>query len=167
VGLANNFGTVWNVIHDESHHSSQAAPRRLHSRLFWLLRLSGRAAEQLTQERLAGAGLRRGFYGVLASLVEFGPSAQADIGRRLGVDRSDMVAILNDLETEGYVRREPDPTDRRRNSVVITRAGRGALTRFDRAIIEAEKTTLAALTPAERETLIGLLQRVVGTTQHG
>jgi len=148
------------VLHDESCHPAQAAPRRLHSRLFWLLRLTGRAAEQVTQEQLAGAGMRRGFYGVLASLAEFGPSAQADMGRRLGVDRSDMVAILNDLEGEGYVRREPDPTDRRRNSVVITRAGRGALTRFDRAIIDAEKSTLAALTPAEQQTLIGLLQRV-------
>jgi hypothetical protein len=40
-------------------------------------------------------GLRR-HYAVLAGLDEFGPISQAALSRRLGVDRSDLVAALND-----------------------------------------------------------------------
>src|SRR5688500_5219292 len=117
------------MIGDESCDSGSQAPLRLRGTLFWLLGRASRSAQQLTRDRLAAAGLRRGHYGVLATLAEFGAAAQAEIGRRLGVDRSDMVAILNDLEGEGYVSREPDPTDRRRNSVTVTAAGLAALAR--------------------------------------
>jgi DNA-binding MarR family transcriptional regulator len=115
----------------------------------------------MIQERLAAHGVRRWHYAVLATLAEFGPSAQAQIGRRLGVDRSDMVALLNDLEREGYVSRAPDPADRRRNSVDLTEAGRDILARFDRLVIAADDALLQSLTPAEREQLFDLLGRIV------
>jgi DNA-binding MarR family transcriptional regulator len=149
------------VTHYDACKHHDGAPARLRGTAFWLLGRASLDAQRLTQERLAAAGMRRGFYGVLAVLAEFGPSAQADIGRRLGVDRSDMVAILNDLESERYVTRAPDPADRRRNSVVLTRAGRAALGRFDRAIGEAEKAVLSSLSVTERASLVGLLQRIV------
>lgn len=144
--------------HDCGH--SDGAPRRLYDKAFWLLGRAALGAQRFTADRLAEVGMRRGFYGVLASLAESGPSSQAEIGRRLGVDRSDMVAILNDLEGEGYVTREPDPADRRRNSVVITRSGRSALARFDRAIAQAEKAFLSTLDDQERKEFISLLQRI-------
>ena len=106
--------------------------------------------------------MRRGFYGVLATLEEFGPGAQAEIGRRLGIDPSDMVAILNDLEHAGYVSRARDPEDRRRNSVSITDAGARALVWFDTAIAAAQDEMLSGLAPAERDQFIALLERVAG-----
>jgi DNA-binding MarR family transcriptional regulator len=148
------------VIHDENCRHPDGAPRRLYNKAFWLLGRAALDAQRFTADRLAQVGMRRGFYGVLATLAEAGPSSQADIGRRLGVDRSDMVAILNDLEGEGYVTREPDPTDRRRNSVAITKSGRTVLARFDRAIGDAEKTFLSTLDAQERKTFVGLLQRI-------
>lgn len=148
------------VIHDHQCGDGESrAPARLRGRAFWLLGRAALGAQRLTQERLAQAGMRRGYYGVLATLAEFGPAAQAEIGRRLGIDRSDMVAILNDLEGEGYVSRERDPGDRRRNSVVLTDDGRAALDRFDRAIDEAENAFLATFSPAERKMLAVLLER--------
>lgn len=105
--------------------------------------------------------MRRGFYGVLATLEEFGPGAQAEIGRRLGIDPSDMVAILNDLERSGYVSRERDPDDRRRNSVTMTPAGRAALDHFDEAIAAAQDAVLASFSPADRDQLLTLLARLV------
>lgn len=104
--------------------------------------------------------MRRGFYGVLATLEEFGPGAQAEIGRRLGIDPSDMVAILNDLERAGYVSRERDPGDRRRNSVTMTAEGAQALVRFDGAIADAQDGMLSSLSPAERDQLLTLLERL-------
>jgi DNA-binding MarR family transcriptional regulator len=140
------------------------APQRLRGTAFWLLGRAARAAQQLTQERLAQAGMRRGYYGVLAALDEFGPAAQADLGRRLGVDPSDMVAILNELEKAGHVSRVRDAGDRRRNSVTLTEPGREALGRFDQAIAEAQDAVLASFSPDDRERLIGLLEQLVATT---
>jgi DNA-binding MarR family transcriptional regulator len=137
------------------------APSRLQGRVFWLLARAARNAQQMTQASLFAAGLRRGFYGVLATLDEFGPGSQADIGRRLGLDPSDMVDIINDLERQGYVARQPDPADRRRNKVTLTGAGTKALRRFDGAITEAEDALLAVLPPAERAQLARALTRLV------
>jgi MarR family transcriptional regulator, lower aerobic nicotinate degradation pathway regulator len=149
------------VISDAScEHDQSRAPRRLQGTAFWLLGRAARQAERLTQRRLFEVGMRRGFYGVLATLEEFGPGAQAEIGRRLGIDPSDMVAIINDLEREGYVSRERDPEDRRRNSVTITDAGAGALVWFDTAIAAAQDEMLSGLDPGERDQLIGLLERI-------
>lgn len=164
IGWANGRGYTGGVISDGScGQHDERAPQRLRGTAFWLLGRAARAAQQLTSERLAQAGMRRGFYGVLATLAEFGPAAQADIGRRLGIDPSDMVAILNDLEQAGYVSRDRDPGDRRRNSVTLTQAGLDALGRFDEAIAAAQETVLAPFSPAEREQLIGLLEQLVAT----
>jgi DNA-binding MarR family transcriptional regulator len=148
------------VIGDESCDDEHRAPGRLEGRVFWLLGRAARNAQQLTQARLFEVGLRRGFYGVLATLEEFGPGAQAEIGRRLGLDPSDMVDILNDLERQGYVRREPDPADRRRNKVILTESGVQALRRFDEAIADAEGMLLADFSEADRRALVAALTRL-------
>jgi len=117
-------------------------------------------AQKRTADRLFGVGLQRGFYGVLATLVEFGPAAQAEIGRRLRIDPSDMVAIVNELVAAELVTRERDPQDRRRNLVTPTAAGRAALDRFDAAIATEEDALLETFTPAERAQLLDFLHRL-------
>lgn len=128
----------------------------------WLLGRAALRGHQLTYQVLDGVGLRKSHYAVLAALAEFGPAAQADIGRRLSVDRSDMVAVLNDLERAGYVSRVPDPADRRRNRVSLTAGGQSALGHCDRLVTQADAALLEPLSPAEREQLIGLLERIAG-----
>ena len=128
----------------------------------WLLGRAALRGHQLTYQLLDGAGLRKSHYAVLATLAEFGPAAQADICRRLGVDRSDMVAVLNDLERAGYVSRLLDPSDRRRNRVSLTPDGQSALGRCDRLVSQADAALLEPLSPAEREQLASLLERIAG-----
>jgi DNA-binding MarR family transcriptional regulator len=144
---------------DEHGHESRV-PLRLRGRVFWLLGQATRAAQRVTWDQLSGSGAGRGHYGVLASIDEFGPASQAEIGRRVGLDPSDMVAILNELEELGYVHRSQDPDDRRRNRVTLTPAGHDALARFDRAIGAAEGELLAPFSPAERAMLAALLERL-------
>jgi DNA-binding MarR family transcriptional regulator len=93
-------------------------------------------------------------------LAEQGPASQADLGRRLWIDRSDLHTILNELEDTGQVARERDQTDRRRNVVVLTRAGRAALTRLDKRVDAAQDALLAPLSASERRELRRLLERV-------
>lgn len=142
------------------HQPEGLAPHRLRGTVVWLLGRASVRSHQLTYELLDSAGVRKWHYAVLAALAEFGPAAQADIGRRLGVDRSDMVAVLNDLERAGYVNRVPDPSDRRRNRVSLTAGGQSALGRFDLLVARADAALLEPLSPAERKQLVGLLERI-------
>jgi DNA-binding MarR family transcriptional regulator len=50
---------------------------------------------------------------------ERGSLSQQAIGERLRIDRTTMVALIDDLERGGYVKRERNPHDRR--AYVITR----------------------------------------------
>jgi len=89
-----------------------------------------------------------------------GGLSQAELGRRIGVDRSDIVAAMNQLEAEGQVTRAPDPEDRRRNVVSITPAGRAQLRRLDRAVAAAQDEFTAPLTARERATYLRLVRRL-------
>jgi DNA-binding MarR family transcriptional regulator len=97
---------------------------------------------------------------VLAAVSEYGPVAQADLVRRLGVDAKDVVLLLNHLEETGLVVREPDPRDRRKNAVTVTPAGDRILERCAELAERANAELLAPLSAAERRQLMALLTRV-------
>lgn len=138
-----------------------AAPsRRLWVLPSWLLNQVASRANRLVAESFGRPGVRL-HYAVLAGLVEFGPISQAELSRRLGVDRSDLVAALNELERQGFALREPDGRDRRRNALRITPAGDVELRRLDTRVQTAAAELLAPLALDEREQLVSLLQRVL------
>jgi MarR family transcriptional regulator, lower aerobic nicotinate degradation pathway regulator len=112
-------------------------------------------------EGLTGAGTRRHHYSLLAALDELGPASQATLSRRTTIDRSDMVATVNELAEQGLVERAPDPTDRRRNIVSITAAGRRQLRKLDRLLAQAQRELLTPLSADERTQLVRLLTRIV------
>jgi DNA-binding MarR family transcriptional regulator len=136
-------------------------PLRLQRLPSWLAAQVARRAQRLVEEALAEEGARRQHFVVLTSLAEQGPASQAALGRRLWIDRSDLHAILNDLEDGGLVERVRDETDRRRNVVELTRAGKTALRRLDKRVDGAQDALLAPLGAAERRELRRLLERVV------
>ncbi|HUA02456.1 MAG TPA: MarR family transcriptional regulator [Solirubrobacteraceae bacterium] len=126
--------------------------------------LSGRVAESaagLVAEALAAEGLRRQHFVVLSALAERGAASQAALGRRLLIDRSDMHALLSELEHEGFVARVRDPDDRRRMLVELTPAGARTLKRLDGRIEAAQEALLAPLSSADRRELQRLLALLV------
>jgi DNA-binding MarR family transcriptional regulator len=136
-------------------------PRRVGRLPSWLLAQAARLGHELVGQHLTDEGLRRQHYLVLAGVAELDSPAQADVGRMLRVDGSDLVTILNDLESAGYVRRTPSTTDRRRNTVTVTRSGHAALRRLDGAVETANEQLLSCLSPLERELLVSLLVRLL------
>ncbi|HYN93829.1 MAG TPA: MarR family winged helix-turn-helix transcriptional regulator [Pilimelia sp.] len=138
-----------------------AAPARLRQQPSWLLTQVAADVHRLVSEAFAAAGRRGYHYRLLAALAEFGPASQADLGRRCGIDRSDVVAALNELAAAGLVARRPDPADRRRNAVVITAAGEADLGRLDGRLADVQEELLAPLAAAERDQLVGLLARLL------
>ncbi|WP_219417791.1 MarR family winged helix-turn-helix transcriptional regulator [Pseudonocardia nigra] len=140
---------------------SASAPARLRARPSWLLNQAALPAQRLVADGLATVGARRPHFSVLAALDEFGPASQAALGRRCGIDRSDMVALVNDLAAADLLRRTPDPQDRRRNVIAITEAGREHLHTLNRLLDETQEELLAPLSAAEREQLVRMLTAVV------
>lgn len=136
-------------------------PSRLRALPSWLLNQTAVPANSLVSAALASADARRYHYKVLAALDEYGPASQAALGRRCGIDRSDMVAAINELSERAFVERAPDPADRRRNVVTLTRNGRSQLRALDRLVTDAQDELLSPLAPRERTQLVDLLTRIV------
>lgn len=136
------------------------APERLQRLPSWLLSRAALAGDRLVNEALAREEVRKYHFRVLVALADDGPLSQAELGRRLTIDRSDMAAAVAELEAKGYVARTRDDRDRRRNVVTITAPGSAALARMDSVIEAAQDELLAPLTDKEREQLTKLLARL-------
>ncbi|MER6257946.1 MarR family transcriptional regulator [Streptomyces sp. NPDC001584] len=126
----------------------------------WLVGRVAARGRELVAAAIAAEGLKLMHHAVLAATAEYGPVAQADLGRRLAVDPKDMVGMLNHLQEAGLVLRAPDPDDRRKNAVTVTPEGTAVLARCAALAEAANAEFLAPLDPAERERLMALLTRL-------
>jgi MarR family transcriptional regulator, lower aerobic nicotinate degradation pathway regulator len=147
----------------DEHRAGYDPPERLRGLPSWLSAEMARRGRLLVDAELARHGVRRQHFTVLTSLAEQGPASQAELGRRLSIDRSDLHALLAELEREGRVARTRDERDRRRNVVTLTRAGKTALGRLDKQIDTAQEALLEPLSPAERRELRRLLQKLLAS----
>ncbi|MBL8928167.1 MAG: winged helix-turn-helix transcriptional regulator [Pseudonocardia sp.] len=98
-------------------------------------------------------------YQVLTACLRDEPPTQLALARRLGLDRTVMTHLLDNLERAGLVERRADPADRRARRIVATPAGGTLLAELNGRLARVEDTVLAALDPAERQTLRVLLSR--------
>ncbi|WP_329211738.1 MarR family transcriptional regulator [Streptomyces sp. NBC_00683] len=142
-----------------------AAPAHLTAKPSWLLTQVAVHAHRLASEGFGEVGARGYHYRILAALEEFGVASQAELGRRCSMDRSDVVAAINELAEQGCVERTPDPDDRRRNRVTLTAAGRQQLRRMDRALDRVQDDLLEPLSAEDRQTLAHLLTRLLAHHQ--
>src|SRR5262249_2589461 len=79
------------------------------------------------EARLAEVGLTGRRYFVLAGAGQGTPVSQQDLSRMLGIDPTTIVAIVDELEAAGFLRRERSTVDRRRYDLHLTDAGKAAL----------------------------------------
>ncbi|KHL13389.1 DNA-binding MarR family transcriptional regulator [Mumia flava] len=138
------------------------APERLRTLPSWLLAQAALHARREVASALTGVDGHRSEFAALACLDEQGPISQVELAGRIGLDRSDVVRLVDRLADAGCVVREPDPADRRRNLLTLTADGRRRLDELDERIRGAQAETLSALTDAEREQLVSLLRSVLG-----
>jgi DNA-binding MarR family transcriptional regulator len=130
----------------------------------------GQALSGLLRRYLDGArrviddvpGGPRGFQ-VLSVSSQGECSNQASIATRLGIDRTVMTYLVDDLEKASMVERRPDPADRRARQVVLTPKGRRVLADSGERLAEVERVVLSGLSPDEAELFRSLLVRAAGT----
>ena len=133
----------------------------LEQSLSWLLAESLRA--HLGAMRGAVGDLPHGPRGfeALCGAADPTPRNQAELAKHLGLDRTVMVYLVDDLEAAGLVERVPDPNDRRSKLIRATPEGVAQLCALRKVTRAAEAELLTDLSPAETELLRSLLQRIV------
>ena len=89
-----------------------------------------------------------------------GPRTPAELADAAGVTRATMTGLIDTLERDGFVKRKPDPNDRRMMSVLLTAKGERFLRDFLPGHFKSISKLMSPLTEAERKTLVRLLTKV-------
>ena len=102
-------------------------------------------------------------YQVLAAAVRSRPGSQQELASHLGVDRTVMTYLLDDLERAGLIERRPDPADRRARRIAATGRGADLLGDLDDRLRTAEDGVLGGLAAeGDRKAFRELLARLAG-----
>jgi DNA-binding MarR family transcriptional regulator len=146
-----------------NNHLPELAPARIAQRPTWLVsRVFVRSSRLLSAAFEAqGGGLRGYHYRLLAAIDAYGAASQADLGRSVSVDRSDVTAVISELEARGLVERAVDPEHKRRKIVTLTPAGREQLLALDAIVDRIQEDFLAPLTRVQRRQFTDLLGRLL------
>ncbi|MCP9272252.1 MarR family winged helix-turn-helix transcriptional regulator [Mycolicibacterium arenosum] len=115
-----------------------------------------------SEAELERFGLRARHLIALTLLRGLGARPQAELAQLLSIDPTNVVGLLNELESDGLVERHRSPEDRRRHTVALTQAGREKLDAVEDVLITVERRVLSSLDDYQRGTLHALLQRAVG-----
>jgi len=138
-----------------------ALPATLARRLGFMLVRASAGSGRLAAETLAPLRIDGRHYGVLAILRELGPVSQQTLADILAVDRSTIVAFVDELEDLGHVRRGRNPSDRRAYAGELTAYGAKGQQEAAELLTTCERHYLEPLSAAERRTLLELLGRLV------
>jgi DNA-binding MarR family transcriptional regulator len=116
------------------------------------------------ERELASEGIRSKHAAVLMVIDAEGPMSQRALGRRLRIDKSPMVGLVDDLEDLALAERRRSDSDRRVQAIHLTAKGRGVLQRVIRLADEGNERTFGTLDEDERSQLHDLLLRVAEAT---
>ncbi len=101
----------------------------------------------------------------LAVLEQTGPVSHAELGRRLGLDPSDVTALVEEMSARDRVVRSVDPVDRRRRLVQTSTGGEAALETARRVTQRVDDELLATLSHEAREQLHATLLALLTTAR--
>jgi len=122
--------------------------------------LGQRAVADVLDRRLAEHGASLWNWVLLKEAAGAEGASQRELAGLMRIEPSTLVRHLDRLEAEGYVERRPDPDDRRRLRVFVTRAGRRRLESLHRVAQGMDAELRSILTPAEVEVLGDVLMRI-------
>ena len=120
-----------------------------------------------SESTLAALDMRPRHLLTLTVLRDLGASTQQALAARLSIDRTNLVGLLNELESEGLIERRRSPEDRRRHIVEVTPAGGEVLAKAEFALAAVEDDVLAALDAEQREALYQLLAQAMRDPESG
>jgi DNA-binding MarR family transcriptional regulator len=126
----------------------------------YLLEFISEHAVERFERAIARHGIRTKHAQILVVVDAEGPMSQRELGRRLRIDKSPMVGLLDDLERLGLAERRRPDSDRRVQAVHLTDEGRSVLRRVLELGAAENERTFGMLDESERRLLHDLLLRV-------
>ncbi|MBP0494772.1 MarR family winged helix-turn-helix transcriptional regulator [Pararoseomonas indoligenes] len=128
----------------------------------------------LWDAELRGSGQTLGRSRALLILFQSGGSAmQRDLAEALSVEHPTLVRLLDGLERQGLIRREPVPGNARANQIVLTEAASAVVREVDSVSEALRERVLRDVPRAELETALRVLHMVaarldeLGTSAEG
>lgn len=104
-------------------------------------------------------------YHTLREVAAGSQPSQAALAGRLGIDRTVMTYLIDDLAEAGLVERRANPSDRRQRQVVTTDEGARAIAVACQRVRTIEDSLLGGLTDAERDELRVLLAKAASAVR--
>lgn len=126
---------------------------------FLLSQLGGQSARTWAA-RLDALGLAPREVMLFRQVAQAEGRSQQEIAASIGLPASRIVELVDRLEGRGWIERRTHGPDRRRRELFVTAQGWSVIERVRSISIEHERAMTRALDPAERATLIGLLERI-------
>ncbi|WP_206788961.1 MarR family winged helix-turn-helix transcriptional regulator [Amycolatopsis sp. MtRt-6] len=124
---------------------------------------AGRSLAEAERPVLARYGLSMWQYVVLSALAAGAAPSQLVLAQQIRYDKTRLIGLLDALEAEGLVAREPDLADRRARVVRLTSAGIERHAAVRAAIREVEDAKLAGLPPEVRRVLRSALAHLANS----
>ncbi|WP_235513958.1 MarR family winged helix-turn-helix transcriptional regulator [Aquabacterium parvum] len=115
--------------------------------------------------RLGCTGLTHAQWAPLFLIHRGEANTLAALARELQVDAGALTRTLDRLEAKGLCRRERSAEDRRVVHLMLTPEGEKAAEPVPGILCDVSNAMLQGFSPAEWETLMGFLQRIVGNAE--
>jgi DNA-binding MarR family transcriptional regulator len=124
--------------------------------------LAGATRRLIEEERplLEAYGLTMWGYIALSRLAKEPAASQLLLAESMGYDKTRLISLLDSLEADGLLTREPDPDDRRARIIALTPTGRRLHRAARRSIRSMEKRLLSGVSEAEARHLRDVLGRL-------
>jgi DNA-binding MarR family transcriptional regulator len=135
-------------------------PPSLANRPGALLTIAARTGQELAKRRLHPLGLTVQMCGVMNLLAE-GPISQQVLGEQLGIDRTTVVELIDELEKQGVVERRRNPADRRSYALHLTPRGKTVQKRAARAFDAAAAEFFSPLAKGDQKALTEMLRGLI------
>lgn len=101
-----------------------------------------------------------GQFGVLTLVQANSGLSQSSLAKAVGIERSTMVAVIDRLESQGLIERQPSSVDRRSYALRLTPKGEATIERLKALVLEHEARTFGEFSERDRRTLVELLKRI-------
>ena len=131
----------------------------------FLVKRCGGLMSQLAERRFATQQVTFTQWMVMANLARFEHLTATELASETCYDMGALTRIVDDLEAQGLVRRARSERDRRVVEITLTAEGRQQLQAGKRIVVDLLNSLVEPFSRQELETLIALMQRVLGRLQ--
>ena len=147
---------------DTDHTADRHKTYRLDEQVGYLLRLAGQRHAAIFQEAMQN-GLTPTQFAAVMRLAELGECSQNELGRRTAMDVATIKGVIDRLRKKGLVQIHPDPNDKRRTLLSLTKKQEETVPDLRAAGFQISDETLAPLTAKERKDLMRILKKISKT----